>query len=46
MSKIVSYNDLAQHNAPDDIWIIVNGRVYDMTDFAPQHPGGSDSELF
>jgi cytochrome b involved in lipid metabolism len=35
-----------KHAKPDDCWIVVNGKVYDLTTFAPNHPGGPDSEPF
>ncbi|KAF2867565.1 FMN-dependent dehydrogenase-domain-containing protein [Massariosphaeria phaeospora] len=33
--------DVAQHNSKDSCWVIVHGRAYDVTDFLPEHPGGS-----
>jgi alkylation response protein AidB-like acyl-CoA dehydrogenase len=32
---------VASHNAPDDLWCIVDHKVYDLTDFVDAHPGGS-----
>ncbi|KIJ08518.1 succinate dehydrogenase [Paxillus involutus ATCC 200175] len=32
--------DVAKHNKKDDIWVIVNGQVLDVTSFLPDHPGG------
>lgn len=29
-----------QHNKPDDLWIIIDSYVYDLTDFLDSHPGG------
>ncbi|KAI6913114.1 cytochrome b2 [Hortaea werneckii] len=42
MSEKVSVADITKHATPDDCWIVVNGRVYDLTTFAPNHPGGPD----
>ncbi|KAK8112058.1 L-lactate dehydrogenase (cytochrome) [Apiospora kogelbergensis] len=33
---------IARHASPDDCWVVVNGKVYDLTKFAPEHPGGAD----
>lgn len=32
---------VAQHATPDDCWLIVRGKVYDVTGWAAQHPGGA-----
>ena len=29
-----------QHNQPDDLWIIVDSKVFDLTKFVNLHPGG------
>jgi len=36
--KIFSMKDLAEHNTPKDCWVTVNGNVYDVTEFIPNHP--------
>lgn len=32
--------DIAGHNTPDDAWIALNGKVYDMSKYVACHPGG------
>ena len=32
--------DVAKHNSEKDLYVIVDGGVYDMTKFLPNHPGG------
>lgn len=32
---------VAQHNKPDDLWCIIDHKVYDLTDFVDAHPGGA-----
>lgn len=34
--------DVAKHNSQGDCWTIVNGSVYDITDFTSKHPGGKE----
>eukprot|EP00958_Prasinococcus_capsulatus_P010685 scaffold1042_cov401-Prasinococcus_capsulatus_cf.AAC.12 len=32
--------EVAKHDKRDDCWIIVDGKVYDVTDYVEEHPGG------
>ena len=38
----ITLEELATHNSAQDCWSAVNGKVYDLTEFVNQHPGGSD----
>lgn len=40
MSKSFSTSDVASHNKPTDLYIIVDEDVYDLTQFQDEHPGG------
>eukprot|EP00924_Labyrinthula_sp_SR-Ha-C_P016557 maker-scaffold_6-snap-gene-7.14-mRNA-1 protein AED:0.02 eAED:0.02 QI:44/1/1/1/1/1/3/58/532 len=40
MSKEFSRAEVAKHNKDDDCWVIIENKVYDVTRFAPLHPGG------
>ena len=33
--------EVSEHWMPNDCWIVVFDRVYDVTDFVDQHPGGA-----
>jgi cytochrome b involved in lipid metabolism len=41
----ISVSEIDKHATADDCWIVVNGKVYDLTTFAPEHPGGPDSKI-
>jgi 4-hydroxysphinganine ceramide fatty acyl 2-hydroxylase len=43
--RLISPAALATHNHIDSLWVSYKGRVYDVTDFAPDHPGGDDLVL-
>lgn len=32
--------DVAQHNTPEDAWVALNGKVFDVTTWINAHPGG------
>jgi len=40
-----SVEDVAKHNKKEDIWVIVDGQVLDVTKFLPDHPGGEKAIL-
>ncbi|THH02863.1 hypothetical protein EW026_g75 [Hermanssonia centrifuga] len=37
----LSLKQVAEHNSPKSCWVIIKNKVYDVTDFLPDHPGGS-----
>ncbi|KAH7909365.1 glyoxylate dehydrogenase [Hygrophoropsis aurantiaca] len=41
MSALISSQTVAEHASASSCWIIVHGKVYDVTEFLPEHPGGS-----
>ncbi|KAK4507380.1 hypothetical protein PRZ48_001115 [Zasmidium cellare] len=40
MSKVFKAEEVAAHKKPDDLYIIVDQDVYDLTTFQDEHPGG------
>lgn len=33
--------EVAQHDSRKSCWIVINSKVYDITSFIAQHPGGA-----
>ncbi|GJQ15730.1 hypothetical protein GpartN1_g7521.t1 [Galdieria partita] len=36
----ISMEQVKQHNRKDDAWLVLRGKVYDVTEYIPFHPGG------
>lgn len=36
-----SLASVAKHNNPNDCWVIIREKVYNVTAWVPQHPGGA-----
>ena len=44
-SKEIGFAELCRHNKVDDLWLAIDGIVYDVTPFMDDHPGGGDIML-
>ncbi|KAH8811265.1 mitochondrial cytochrome-like protein b2 [Xylogone sp. PMI_703] len=40
MAAVLEGKEVSRHNTPNDCWIVIANRVYDVTSFLPEHPGG------
>jgi len=38
--KVITMAEVAKHAKRDDLWVIVDGKAYDVTAFVENHPGG------
>ncbi|KAJ7104224.1 acyl-CoA dehydrogenase NM domain-like protein [Mycena belliarum] len=49
MSKLFTFEEVAKHNKPGDLWVVIDAKVYDLSRFQNLHPGGisvlSDEEV-
>ncbi|PWN23522.1 fatty acid-2 hydroxylase [Microstroma glucosiphilum] len=41
-TRLISSAMMARHNKESSVWVARRGKVYDVTDFVPDHPGGDD----
>ncbi|XP_075521910.1 cytochrome b5-like [Primulina tabacum] len=42
MGKLFTLAEISEHNNKKDCWLLINGKVYDVTKFLDDHPGGDD----
>ncbi|XP_023016114.1 cytochrome b5 [Leptinotarsa decemlineata] len=40
--RVITIKEVSCHDEASDCWIIIYDRVYDVTDFLDEHPGGAD----
>lgn len=43
--KYITVEELKDHNKPDDLWISIHGKIYNVTQWKKQHPGGENTLL-
>jgi 4-hydroxysphinganine ceramide fatty acyl 2-hydroxylase len=41
-TNVFTAKQVAEHHSSDSLWISIDGKVYDVTDFAQDHPGGEE----
>merc|ERR1712124_221386 len=39
-SSVLTAEEVSHHNTAEDCWVILNNKVYDVTNFLGDHPGG------
>ncbi|XP_074304557.1 cytochrome b5-like [Silene latifolia] len=40
--KVFTLADVAEHSSAKDCWLVIGGKVYNVTKFLEDHPGGDD----
>ncbi|KAJ9539590.1 hypothetical protein OSB04_026096 [Centaurea solstitialis] len=41
-TKNFVFKEVSNHNKTKDCWLVINGKVYDVTPFMEDHPGGDE----
>ncbi|KAI9513358.1 cytochrome b5-like heme/steroid binding domain-containing protein [Russula earlei] len=41
-TKIITLEELREHTTKDSLWVLLHGKVYDVTKFIDEHPGGDE----
>jgi len=39
-TRKISAEEVKKHNKVDDLWVIIDKKVYDVTEYVEEHPGG------
>ncbi|XP_059660271.1 cytochrome b5-like [Cornus florida] len=40
--KVFTLAEVSEHNSSKDCWLVISGKVYDVTKFLEDHPGGDE----
>ena len=43
--KLITFEEVEKHNSSSDCWMVIHGKVYDVTKFLVEHPGGEEVML-
>lgn len=41
-AKVFTMDQVSNHKSKTDCWFVIDGRVYDVTNFLEEHPGGDE----
>ncbi|OSD06084.1 hypothetical protein PYCCODRAFT_1431900 [Trametes coccinea BRFM310] len=41
MPRTLTLDEVSKHNSQSSCWVIIKDKVYDVTEFLPDHPGGA-----
>ncbi|CAA0841614.1 Cytochrome b5 isoform B [Striga hermonthica] len=42
MASVFTLAEVSEHNTSKDCWLVISGKVYDVTKFLEDHPGGDE----
>jgi cytochrome b involved in lipid metabolism len=38
----ITWTEVSRHKSKNDLWLVIRGQVYNVTDFVDEHPGGEE----
>lgn len=38
--KSFSWSEIKKHSKKNDAWVVISGKIYDVTNYLAEHPGG------
>ncbi|KAE8183789.1 hypothetical protein CF336_g8042 [Tilletia laevis] len=41
-NKKITLEELKKHSTQEDLWLLINGEVYNVSSFMDEHPGGDE----
>ncbi|KAL0414092.1 UNVERIFIED_CONTAM: cytochrome, seed isoform [Sesamum radiatum] len=41
-NKVFTHSQVSAHNTSEDCWVIINAKVYNVTNYLNDHPGGDE----
>nr|GEZ25403.1 cytochrome b5 [Tanacetum cinerariifolium] len=42
LTKLYTMKEASEHNSAGDCWVVIDGKVYDVSAYLDDHPGGDD----
>ncbi|CAI9296961.1 unnamed protein product [Lactuca saligna] len=42
LTKLYTMQEASEHNSAGDCWVVIDGKVYDVSSYLEEHPGGDD----
>ncbi|KAK4479816.1 hypothetical protein RD792_015355 [Penstemon davidsonii] len=42
LTKLYTMEEASEHNTAEDCWVVIDGKVYDVSSYLDEHPGGDD----
>ncbi|KAL7148903.1 hypothetical protein ABFS83_05G004400 [Erythranthe nasuta] len=42
LTKLITMKEASEHNTAEDCWVVIDGKVYDVSAYLDEHPGGDD----